>query len=134
MSAASGRPALAPPGTRQRWLTRGVAGIGIASLLAGTGHEVPTALLPSLLTSTLGSGRRHEAALHDDGEHDGRGDDAVRPLCARHPGGEQEGAGQDRHGSLQAREQHGGPLASAQPRRKEAQPDQDWPDDEGRRP
>jgi MFS family permease len=38
-----------------RWLTRGVAGIGGASLLADVGHEIPTALLPSLLTSTLGA-------------------------------------------------------------------------------
>jgi MFS family permease len=36
-----------------RWLTAGVGGIGIASLLSDLGHEVPTALLPSLLTSTL---------------------------------------------------------------------------------
>jgi MFS family permease len=35
------------------WLTPGVGGIGIASLLSDLGHEVPTALLPSLLTSTL---------------------------------------------------------------------------------
>ena len=39
----------------QRWLTPGVGGIGTASLLADLGHEVPTALLPSLLTSTLGA-------------------------------------------------------------------------------
>lgn len=39
----------------QAWLTRGVAGIGTASLLADVGHEIPTALLPSLLTSTLGA-------------------------------------------------------------------------------
>lgn len=38
-----------------RWLTPGVRGIGTASLLADLGHEVPTALLPSLLTSTLGA-------------------------------------------------------------------------------
>jgi MFS family permease len=48
-----------PPGddqpTTEGWLTRGVAGIGSASLLADVGHEVPTALLPSLLTSTLGA-------------------------------------------------------------------------------
>jgi MFS family permease len=37
------------------WLTPGVAGIGTASLLADLGHEIPTALLPSLLTSTLGA-------------------------------------------------------------------------------
>lgn len=49
---------MAPPGAagaseRQRWLGPGVAGIGMASLLADVGHEVPTALLPSLVTSTL---------------------------------------------------------------------------------
>ncbi len=38
---------------QQRWLTPGVAGIGTASLLADAGHEVPTALPSSLLTSTL---------------------------------------------------------------------------------
>jgi MFS family permease len=37
-----------------RWLSRGVIGIGGASLLSDLGHEVPTALLPSFLTSTLG--------------------------------------------------------------------------------
>ena len=39
----------------ERWLTPGVRGIGTASLLADVGHEIPTALLPSLLTSTLGA-------------------------------------------------------------------------------
>ena len=34
---------------------RGVLGIGGASFLADLGHEIPTALLPSLLTSTLGA-------------------------------------------------------------------------------
>ncbi len=43
------------PASGERWLTRGVAGIGVASLLADVGHEVPTALLPSLLTATLGA-------------------------------------------------------------------------------
>lgn len=38
-----------------RWLTPGVGGIGAASLLADLGHEIPTALLPSLLTTTLGA-------------------------------------------------------------------------------
>jgi MFS family permease len=37
------------------WFGPGVAGIGSASLLADVGHEVPTALLPSLLTTTLGA-------------------------------------------------------------------------------
>ncbi|MGH2722358.1 MAG: MFS transporter, partial [Actinomycetota bacterium] len=39
----------------QPWLTPGVRGIGAASLLADLGHEIPTALLPNLLTSTLGA-------------------------------------------------------------------------------
>ncbi len=39
----------------ERWLTPGVRGIGAASLLADVGHEIPTALLPSFLTSTLGA-------------------------------------------------------------------------------
>ncbi len=37
------------------WLTRGVAGVGGASFLADVGHEVPTALLPSFLSTTLGA-------------------------------------------------------------------------------
>jgi MFS family permease len=44
-----------PNVARSDWLTPGVRGIGTASLLADLGHEVPTALLPSLLTSTLGA-------------------------------------------------------------------------------
>lgn len=43
------------PEHMQRWLTPGVRGIGTASLLADLGHEVPSALLPSLLTTTLGA-------------------------------------------------------------------------------
>jgi MFS family permease len=39
----------------ERWLSPGVRGIGAASLLSDLGHEVPTALLPSLLTTTLGA-------------------------------------------------------------------------------
>jgi MFS family permease len=56
------QPKAEPPGqpdaTDQRtarWLTAGVGGIGAASLLADLGHEIPTALLPSLLTTTLGA-------------------------------------------------------------------------------
>jgi MFS family permease len=45
----------APPPQTTSWFSRGVAGIGGASLLADVGHEVPTALLPSLLTTTLGA-------------------------------------------------------------------------------
>ncbi len=39
--------------TDAHWLTPGVRDIGIASLLSDLRHEVPTSLLPSLLTSTL---------------------------------------------------------------------------------
>jgi MFS family permease len=41
--------------SEQTWLTPGVRGIGGASLLADVGHEIPTSLLPSLLTGTLGA-------------------------------------------------------------------------------
>jgi MFS family permease len=41
--------------TTERWLGPGVAGIGTASFLADVGHEIPTALLPNLLTATLGA-------------------------------------------------------------------------------
>lgn len=41
--------------SNQGWFSPGVAGIGSASFLADVGHEIPTALLPSLLTSTLGA-------------------------------------------------------------------------------
>lgn len=37
------------------WLTPGVRGIGAASLLSDLGHEIPTSLLPALLTSTIGA-------------------------------------------------------------------------------
>ncbi len=40
---------------RLRWLTPGARAIGLASFLSDAGHEVPTSLLPSLLTSTLGA-------------------------------------------------------------------------------
>ena len=40
---------------RPTWLNRGVAGIGVASFLSDVSHEVPTSLLPSLLTTTLGA-------------------------------------------------------------------------------
>ncbi len=38
-----------------RWLNRSVAGIGLASFFSDVSHEVPTALLPALLTTTLGA-------------------------------------------------------------------------------
>jgi MFS family permease len=40
---------------KRSWLSPGVGGIGVASFLADLGHEVPTALLPRLLVSTLGA-------------------------------------------------------------------------------
>ena len=40
---------------RTDWLTKGVRGIGAASFLSDLGHEVPTALLPRLLTQTFGA-------------------------------------------------------------------------------
>ena len=45
----------AHPDASERWLTPGVRGIGGASLLADVGHEIPTSLLPALLTGTLGA-------------------------------------------------------------------------------
>lgn len=46
-----------PAGTDvgQAWFGPGVAGDGAASFLADVGHEIPTGLLPSFLTSTLGA-------------------------------------------------------------------------------
>src|SRR5215211_5544715 len=41
--------------TQDRWLAPGVAGFGTARFLADVGHEIPTALLPKLLTATLGA-------------------------------------------------------------------------------
>jgi MFS family permease len=41
--------------TRPSWLTPGVGGIGLASLLSDLGHEIPTALLPAFLTTVLGA-------------------------------------------------------------------------------
>jgi len=52
MSATPGTPEAE---TDELWMTPGVRGIGSASLLADLGHEVPTALLPSLVTNTLGA-------------------------------------------------------------------------------
>jgi MFS family permease len=40
---------------RPTWVNRGVAGIGVASFLSDVSHEVPTSLLPTLLTTTLGA-------------------------------------------------------------------------------
>ena len=45
------KPAVAEPA----WLNRGVAAIGGASFLDDVGQEIPTALLPAFLTTTLGA-------------------------------------------------------------------------------
>lgn len=44
------------PPTSDRWLTRGVLGVGAASLFSDSSHEMVTSLLPTFLTSTLGGG------------------------------------------------------------------------------
>lgn len=38
---------------RERWLTRGVGSVGLASFFSDSGHEIATAVLPSFLTSVL---------------------------------------------------------------------------------
>jgi Major Facilitator Superfamily len=48
-------PVQTPDRRYEGWLTPGVRGIGAASLLADAGHEIPTSLLPTFLTSTLGA-------------------------------------------------------------------------------
>lgn len=40
---------------RLPWLTPGVGGIGTASFLADVGHEIPTSLMASFVTATLGA-------------------------------------------------------------------------------
>lgn len=40
----------------QRWLSRGVLGVGGASFFSDSGHEMATSLLPTFLTSTLHAG------------------------------------------------------------------------------
>ena len=44
-----------PPTSRRGWLTPAAGAIGVASFLSDVGHEVPTSLLPSFLTATLGA-------------------------------------------------------------------------------
>jgi MFS family permease len=46
----------------RRWFVPGVRAIGVASLLSDLGHEVPTALLPTFLSTTLGLGASRAAA------------------------------------------------------------------------
>src|SRR5580698_8078876 len=42
---------VAPSAPSKRWLTRGVLGIGLASLFSDWGHEAATAILPAFLAS-----------------------------------------------------------------------------------
>jgi len=49
------KPKSHAPGEDERWLTRSVAAIGGASFFADLGYEIPTSLLPSFLTTTLGA-------------------------------------------------------------------------------
>jgi MFS family permease len=44
-------PVARPP--KPRWLSRGVAAIGLSSFFSDSGHEIATAVLPSFLTTTL---------------------------------------------------------------------------------
>ena len=41
--------------THKHWLTRGVAGVGLASFFSDSGHEMATSLLPTFITVTLRS-------------------------------------------------------------------------------
>jgi MFS family permease len=43
------------PGTSATWFNPGVRSIGLASFLSDVGHEIPTSLLPSFLTVSLGA-------------------------------------------------------------------------------
>lgn len=45
----------APRHVKRPWLTPGVGGIGTASFLADVGHEIPTSLMASFVTATLGA-------------------------------------------------------------------------------
>lgn len=40
-------------GDRRRWLSRGIASVGLASFFSDSGHEIATAVLPSFVVTTL---------------------------------------------------------------------------------
>jgi MFS family permease len=48
-------PPYSTPVEHAGWLTPGVRDIGLSSFLSDAGHEIPTSLLPSFLTATLGA-------------------------------------------------------------------------------
>ncbi len=43
------------PATERRWLTRGVAAVGLTSFCSDAGHEIATSVLPAFVTTTLHS-------------------------------------------------------------------------------
>jgi MFS family permease len=53
---AAGVTGAEPEQAGERWLTRGVVGVGAASLCSDAGHELVTSILPTFLTSTLHAG------------------------------------------------------------------------------
>ena len=48
-------PIAAGDGGAPGWLTRGVAGVSLASFFSDSGHEITTSILPTFLTVTLRS-------------------------------------------------------------------------------
>jgi MFS family permease len=46
---------VSPRAPRTHWLTRGVAGVSLASFFSDSGHEIATAVLPSFITTVLRS-------------------------------------------------------------------------------
>ncbi len=55
-AAEAGQDDAASDPAQERWLTRGVAGVGAASFFSDAGHEITTAVLPGFLTGTLHAG------------------------------------------------------------------------------
>ena len=51
MSERAGADPHSPPKAPNRWLTRGVLGLGLGSLFSDWGHETATAILPAFLAS-----------------------------------------------------------------------------------
>ena len=49
------KPIAAEDGHARGWLTRGVAGVGLASFFSDSGHEITTSILPTFIIVTLRS-------------------------------------------------------------------------------
>ena len=45
-----------PAAEKEKWLNKGILGVGAASFFSDAGHELTTSLLPSFLTSVLHAG------------------------------------------------------------------------------